>query len=37
MQEEGPEAVHEVLSLSLEEVESADIDVTNTYTNEFVD
>jgi NitT/TauT family transport system substrate-binding protein len=37
MEEEGPEAVHEVLSLSLEEVESADIDVTNTYTNEFVD
>jgi hypothetical protein len=26
-----------VLSLSLEEVEGADIDVTNTYTNEFVD
>jgi NitT/TauT family transport system substrate-binding protein len=37
MQEGGPEAVHEVLSLSLEEVESADIDLSNTYTNEFVE
>jgi NitT/TauT family transport system substrate-binding protein len=37
MEEAGPEAVYEVLSLSLDEVESADIDVTNTYTNEFVD
>ena len=37
MEKEGPEAVYEVLSLSLDEVENADIDVTNTYTNEFVD
>jgi NitT/TauT family transport system substrate-binding protein len=37
MQEDGPAAVEEVLSLSLPEVKNADIDLSNTYTNEFVE
>jgi len=37
MEEQGPKAVLEVLSLSLEEVKNADIDLTKTYTNEFVE
>ena len=37
MEEQGAEAVLEVLSLSLEEVRNTDIDLTKTYTNEFVE
>lgn len=36
MQAEGPKEVYEVLSLSLEEVANADIELSKTYTNEFV-
>ena len=36
MHDDGPGAVKEVLSLSLEEVRQADVDVQQTYTNEFV-
>ncbi|HEX2049519.1 MAG TPA: ABC transporter substrate-binding protein [Actinomycetota bacterium] len=37
MQEEGATAVHEVLSLSVPEVADADVDLSQTYTNEFVE
>ena len=36
MEPDGPEAVKEVLSMFIEEVGQADIDVTQTYTNEFL-
>lgn len=37
MEPGGPEAVKEVLSMFIPEVKEADVDVTQTYTNEFLD